>query len=305
MKKLRELIYIISFLIFRILSFIIPFRLYLGLIQIISSITNPFYCRRKSIARENLLYIEEFSKDQISSVIDEGIKNVSLLGLMDVYMDRLFPEICKKYVTIEGEDNLKQAIAKKIGVLLAFVHSNAHNVALPCIGAIEKVHCVVTLNDSDRLSTIHSKLRGSMWESPETLTYIYLKKKESAAFKICRLLKDTKVVAITADGRHTSKFLSVPFFDKKIRLPMGVFMIGTKLQVPIVPLFSGFDRKQRMYRVKLGKPILSQSSETAAEEFSARFQEHLKQYPSHWTGWWRMKLVKDDRGDEVFHIYSV
>jgi len=307
MEKAKILFYTISFLIFRPLSYIIPFRLYIELIKILSFFAAPFFNKRKRIAKNNLFLIQDFSMEQINIALNEGIKSIYTHTLLDFIIDKWSPENSKKYVLIEGKEHLQQALAGGKGVLLTFIHSNTQNVYLPCVGLIEKVYIIAILENLNRFSinSIHDKIREHLWESIRSTKFKYLNKKESVNSKIGSLLKASKIVAISADGLHAGKFFLVPFFNKKIKLPVGFAKLSKLFNAPIVPIFSGFDRKKNLFRVWLGNPIFSQTPKMAAEAFSAQFQEHLKKYPSHWTGWWRMKLVKDEKGEEFFQIYSI
>jgi menaquinone-dependent protoporphyrinogen IX oxidase len=70
-------------------------------------------------------------------------------------------------------------------------------------------------------------------------------------------------------------------------------------------MFFGFNRKQNTFRIWIGKPIQDGNYETRAKEFVIQFEQHLREHPSHWTGWWRMKLVRDETGDEVFNPHPI
>jgi len=307
MKKVKKLIYIMSFFIFQPLIYILPFGFYIELIKFLGVVSAPFFYKRRDIAKKNLFLIRNFSIDQIHTVIQDGIKNVPLTGLLRFSYGHGVPDLFKKYVRIEGKEHLTQALSRGKGVLLTFVHSNTQGIALPYIGGIERLYLIVALQNSNRLSinSVYAKIIKHLRERIRDFECIYTNDEESLKSKISNLLKAGKVVSISADGQHARKFFIVPFFDKKIKMPVGFSKLSVFHQAPIVPLFSGFDRKENIFRIWLGPPILSQTPEMAAEAFSVQFQEHLKKYPSHWTGWWRMKLVQDEKGNEVFHIYSV
>jgi lauroyl/myristoyl acyltransferase len=306
MKNFRKLVYVISFLIFWPLASLLPFRLYLALIKLLGLFTSFFYFKRRKVARNNLLMMRDFSREHIDTVLKEGLHVAAMFGFFDFILGKWTPELCRKYVIIEGQENYLQVAAQNRGVLVAFIHSNTFNVVFPCLGFLQKMHTLVILeSDGSLVSTLHAKIRRTMWESAKKLSYVYLNKEESATLKIRRMLKEGKVVNISADGQHTGKFFSLPFFDKKILLPTGIFKLSALCQSPIIPLFSGFDRKGNVFRVHLGSPIISQKPEEAADLFVRQFQKHIMKFPSHWAGWWRMKLVKDEKGEEVFDLYSV
>ncbi len=307
MKSVRELTYIISFFIFRPLVYLLPFGFYLKVVKILSSLAVPVYYQRRRKAKKNLFLMSSFTKGQVQSVLHEGIKNVSLFGLLDFFCNKLGPDFLKKYSVIEGIEYLNQAKAGGRGGLIAFVHSNTFNIALNCIGNIEKIYDIGILEPSQRwsIASFKSKVRERMWEGTKAMTFIYLQKGESVSLKVRSLLKEGKIVSTSVDGLHAEKFLVVPFFDRKIKLPAGFFTLSTLFKAPLVPLFSGFDWKENVFRIWLGSPILTPTPQQAAEAFSIQFQEHLKKFPSHWTGWWRMGLFKDERGEEVFHLHSI
>lgn len=307
MRTARRFIYVVSFLVFRPLLAVIPFGFYVTLAKAFSSLASPFLYGRRKIALNNLLKIQEFSEEQRNTVLDEGIKNVMLFGFLDFNMDRCSVSLCDRYVKIEGRENLLRALGGGHGALLAFIHSNTFNIALPCVGHINRLYSIVTIESAHTLSitSLHAKIRRYLWEAIPTITHTYLKQEESTSLKIRGLLKENKVVALSADGQHTEKFFSVPFFDKKIQLPIGFLKLSVLMHAPIVPLFSGFDRKKNVFNVWLGAPILEETPESAAGAFSAQLQAHLRKYPSHWAGWWRMRLVQDDEGAGVFQLHSV
>jgi lauroyl/myristoyl acyltransferase len=305
MKNVRRSVHILFFIIFRPLIYIVPFSLYLEFIKRLTSLAAPFYFRRKRIAKRNLLCLQEFSPLKIATVLNDGIKNVPLFGFLDFCIDKWSLERCKRHVIIEGKEDFMEAVAQKRGVLLAFVHSNITDVAIPCVGHLEKVYAIVLLDsDGSFVSNIHVRMREHLWESIKTISFRYLDKEKAPTVKIRGMLNQAKVVAVAADGRHSGKFITVPFFSKKIRLPSGIFRLSALVQSPVVPLFSSFDREKGVFRVWLGKPILSPSPEETAEAYALQFQEHLREYPSHWTGWWRMRLIRDEKGEEVFYIHS-
>jgi len=305
MARIRSLFYICSFLVFRPLSYILPFRFYLLLIRVLSIFSASFYFRRRAAAGKALQAVQGLAPDKADKAITEGLRNVSLFGFLDFIADKWTPGRAEKYARIEGKENLEKAISGGKGVLLTYVHSNTFNVALPCTGHIKEIYPLVVLESKGWLSGIHAKIRGDLWESVPNLEFTYLDREENASLKIKHLLRRGDVVAITADGLHTTKFVSVPFFNTVLQLPMGVFKLSTLFRAPIVPLFSGFDWGEGRFRISLGKPILKDTPVETANAFSAQFQAHLKKYPSDWSGWWRMTPVKDEKGAVVYNLYSV
>ena len=305
MAKMRKFIYILSFFVFRPLIYVLPFPLYFELIKIICYLTMPLFYKRREVAQKNLSLIVDFSTEQMDNVLGEGIKNIPLFGFLDFFMDQWTPTLCRRYMRVEGIEVLHNLLDEKKGVLLAFIHANNFNIVFHCIGYIKKLYCIVFLDRSNPISNLHVKIRGGMWENIKPMKFIYLNENDSISLTIRRLLKEGKLVALSTDGQQTGNFLYVPFFNKRLKLPLGIFRLGTLFQAPIIPFFSGFDWKDNVFRVWLGTPILCKTPEEAAEAYGAQFQKHLKKYPSHWTGWWRMELMKDEKNEEFFRIYSI
>jgi len=305
LESMRQLIFILSFLTLRPLVVLFPYRFSIEIMKFLSALILPFYFKRKRVAKQNLRLIPDFSEKHIHEVITEGLKNATLMTFILFYNDRFDEAFLKRYVVLYGEENIKKFYDQKKGAIVAFVH-NFDRQSQAFLGYIVEYHVFPFVEEVDRtwVSNMETKIRWKLWESSTTIHYHFVRP-GTATPLIRSLINDGKVVGLGVDGIHSHHFISVPFFNKKIRLPSGIFWLATKLQVPIVPIFSGFDQKQNTFSVWVGNPIQDEYYETRAKEFVIQFEQHLREHPSHWTGWWRMKLVRDETGDEVFHPHPI
>jgi lauroyl/myristoyl acyltransferase len=273
--------------------------------KFLSTLTLPFYFGRKRVAKRNLKLIPDFTERQVHEVITEGLRNATLTTFIHFYNDRFNEAFFKRYVVLYGEENIKEFYDKKRGAIAAFVH-NFDKESNAFLGFVVDYHVLVFVQEVGRtwISKIETKIRWKLWKSSTTLHYHFVQPGSGTSI-IRSLINDGKVVGAAVDGVHSRHFISVPFFNKKIRLPGGVFWLATKLQVPIVPIFFGFDREANTFRIWVGNPIQDGDYETRVKEYAVQFEQHLREHPSHWTGWWRMKLVRDETGEEVFHPHTI
>jgi lauroyl/myristoyl acyltransferase len=305
LANIKGFFYIVLFIIFRPLYYILPFGLFLRIIGFIGRFSAPLYAKRKSAGVKALEELQGLTHDEAEKAITDGLRNASLFVFLDFICDKWTSPRVKKHTLTEGREELEKAFSGGNGVLLTYVHSNTFNMALPCAGDIRHTYPLVVLENRGFLSAVHARIRGHLWESVPTLTFTYLDRGDNATLKIKNFLKQGEVVAITADGLHTSKFVSLSFFGSVLQLPMGSFRLSTIFNAPIVPLFSGVDWEKGKFRLSFGKPILKKTALEAAEAFAAQFQAHLARHPADWSGWWRMKPAGDEKASNAFSLYSV
>jgi len=306
LESMRQLLFILSFLTLRPLVVLFPYRLSIEIVKFLSTVTLPFYFKRKRVAKRNLRLIPYFSERHIHEVITEGLKNSTLTTLIHFYNDRFDEAFFKRYVVLYGEENIKKFYDQKKGAIVVFVNANFVRQSMAFLGFIVDSNDFDFVEEVDRkwISNMETKIRWRLWESFMTLHHHFVQP-GYATSSIRSLINDGKVVGTGVDGIHSHHFITAPFFNKKIRLPSGIFWLATKLQVPNVPMFFGFDRKQNTFRIWIGKPIQHEDYEIRVKEFVIQFEQHLREHPSHWTGWWRMKLVRDETGDEVFNPHPI
>jgi len=253
------------------------------------------------------MLISVFSKKQINDILREGLMDASMSMLMECYTDHFTEEIYKKYVVIDGETNFRQIKTEKKTPIMAMIHSNFLLSGAALTGYFEKMHTAAFVDEKylSLIQRFHAKIRRRQFDSMERVTNNYIVGKGSLSAKFRSLIDEGNLVSVCIDGIHSSTFFTIPFFNKKIRLPGGIFWIAAKNQAPMIPFFWGFDREQNIFRIWIGKPIQNENPETIAREYVIQFEQHLRKHPSHWTGWWRMKFIRDENGEEVFVLHKI
>ena len=117
---------------------------------------------------------------------------------------------------------------------------------------------------------------------------IEIKDDLSHLFKMKNALDNKELICIHADryieGANT---ITARIFDKKVHLPMGPFVIASKLNVPYSFVFC-FRESIYRYQFSATKPELSSDPQIIANEFAEILSEKLSKHPEQWFNYFNI-----------------
>jgi lauroyl/myristoyl acyltransferase len=75
----------------------------------------------------------------------------------------------------------------------------------------------------------------------------------------------------------------------------GTFKLSLRTGAPIIPFFSSYDNGTGI-RVYIGKPIIADNIQKAADTLIKEFETFILKYPQDWSGWIRLDMENDKEG---------
>ncbi len=295
-KKIRAIVYIIGFFIFRPFSYVVPFRISLKILYRLRKLFYPFlFFRKKKALNLFSLCFPNMDNRTKNRILDKLMWTILLYSLLDIYLDRILGDIYD-IIDVDNFQQIRDFVFDNKPFILLFFHNGLQNITLTFSGILNPVYTVVAYfyDKIDIFSKLQNFIRVKMQERSYALRHIYIKKHSLTQFKIVKLLKEGKILAISSDGIYSTKFYEVPFLNGyKILVPSGPYRISTFLEVPILPVFSYFDEKDFKIKIIYGNILKGHDPYLIAKEYWRIFSSFLKKHPEVWTGWWRLSVEKD------------
>ncbi len=276
----------IGYIAVKILSFIfclLPLRFSLFVGRSLGGLAFMINKKRRSIAYTNLkaAYRGQKTPAQLKKLTMDVYKNLGCV-LMEVLRFPVMNEkYFKKYVKINGFENLKGAVDKGkggIGVTAHFGNWELMNLAGGFMG-----FPVSALAREQK----HTKL-NSLLNSYRQMTGVKVIAKGFSTRQLIKALNANEVVGILMDQDAGRLGIFVDFFGRPASTHSGAFIFAKRTGAAIVPVFM-VREKGPHHRIDMLKPIEmdkeSQAKDNvskAAREFSGLLEGYVRRYPDQW-----------------------
>jgi lauroyl/myristoyl acyltransferase len=210
-------------------------------------------------------------------------------NLVEIFMipvvDRKYIE---KYIQIRGYENIKNALAKKKGVIFLGVHAGGWELSN-----------IVSANLGIPYSMFVRQMRyprmSRLLNSYRTEKGCKLIERENELRTLIQTLKNNEAVGMSID-QGGLKGVRVKFFGLSASMSQGAIRIGLSLGASLVPVF--INRINGPYtRIEVGKPLelkktgdLNEDVRSNLQEAVNLYQEFISKYP--WEYLWTYKIWK-------------
>jgi len=210
--------------------------------------------------------------------------------LLPMIFKRFTPENVDRYINVEGEEKLKEALAQGKGCILIHGHlgpSQLPFVALSLKGyTINQISYLRPRENTSRIGKIVVKIKEQC-EKRIPITYISAKSFMRPAFSA---LKRNEIVMTagdgTGEGEFIGKYIPIKFLGGHLNFPIGPISLSRKTGALLLPIFT---IKVGLYKYKViiedqitlqnnGNKDLSKE----VEKFTNLFESYVKKYPCHW-----------------------
>ena len=247
---------------------------------------------RRKVALENLaMAFPEKSRDENIKLLNSMYANLSWMIVEQLVLQRA-PSMAEIWVNeIEGEEYVKEILRQKRGLIAITAHFG--NWELFLAWGAQHGYPLYTIsrgpNDAD-LDELFMRYRSNCGAK------MLDRRSESVkTVKLVRLLKSGNFIAITGDV-HEYEGVSLPFFERNCKTPIGAAILALLADVPIVPFFL-FRKAPFSHKAIIGNPIIvpkegtrEERAETMTREINKWIENVIRIDPSLW--FWMHKRWK-------------
>ncbi|MGH7828517.1 MAG: lysophospholipid acyltransferase family protein [Candidatus Binatia bacterium] len=207
------------------------------------------------------------------------------LGILETSAVMHFPrEQIIHFVTIEGEDHLKRAIAKGKGVIALSAHLGAFTLIGARLAAAGYPFSVVVKHPGDeRFARLIDRYRAQIG-----IGTISAKPRREAARGILKALRENRIVLVIAD-EFKSGGLMVNFLGQISPAPRGPATLALRTGAPTLPMFAT-RRPDGAPILRIGAEVelirsedVEQSVAETTRLFTRYLEEAIRRYPDQWN----------------------
>jgi len=249
--------------------------------------------RRRSLEGLQVAFGNEKSEKALLTIARKNFCNLGK-GLIEILnLHRLKKEALETLISLEGEEYLKAATESGQGVILITGHiGNWELMAAALSMRGYRLHVIAAPLYDPRIDELIVRLRADF--KVETIS----RGSPSSSRKILSVLKSKEILGLLIDQDTRVDGVFVNFFNKKAHTPAGAAQLalrsGAATMMCFVTRLPG-----DQHRITIEKPMRLYRSGNKQQDiqrntamFTARIEEHVKQYPEQWV-WmhrrWRTK----------------
>ena len=203
-----------------------------------------------------------------------------------IYFTKSTEKKLQKLVEVEGEENLKEAMKQKMGVVAACSHmGNFPIMQTKLVKMGYPVNSIARDANNVYLAKFGHNIRKKV-NMPDISKWNIKKAiKESQAW-----LKNNGILCIYLD-QHAGNGVKVKFFDRDVLVPVGAAVFARKYKCPVIGIFS-YRKKSGKHKVIIEGPYKLQRTSNSKQDiqkntsiFMERVEYYTKQYPEQWFSW--------------------
>ncbi len=212
--------------------------------------------------------------------------NTMACSAVEFFMFMKHPERIKKFVDIEGADNLKKALAEGKGVVAISAHFGSFPLLLTRLAQEGfNVHAVMRHMRDQKLDELFEDKRRLM-----RVGSIYTQPRQACVSQSLKVLRDNEVLFVQLDQNFGTGGVFVDFFGVKAATATGPVVFSMRTGAPIVPMFI-YRLGGPRHRIVIEPPIhieeIGTKSERllhAVERLTVLIERYIRKYPYEW-GW--------------------
>ncbi|WP_128700328.1 lysophospholipid acyltransferase family protein [Candidatus Velamenicoccus archaeovorus] len=256
--------------------------------------------RRIAIESLTMAFGKTKTPQEIRRICRECFNSMACLAV-EFFMFMKHPERIKKFVDIEGIDNLKKALAEGKGVVAISAHFGSFPLLLSRLAQEEcKVNAVMRHMRDQKLDELFEDKRRLM-----RVGSIYTQPRQTCVSQSLKVLRDNEVLFVQLDQNFGTGGVFVDFFGVKAATATGPIVFSMRTGAPIVPMFI-YRLGGPRHRIVIEPPIHVDESGTkserllhAVERLTALIEKYIRQHPHEW-GWihkrWKARPKEEKQG---------
>jgi Kdo2-lipid IVA lauroyltransferase/acyltransferase len=291
-KYITELLAIIILPVF----FIIPYRLRIKIGGYMGLIIYYLYKRRRDIAFENICgSFPDLSTDRHNELCRNSFRHFGISITEFIQLIRFSDKFMDKYISIEGEGYIKEALAKGNGIIGISPHmGNWEFIAAYVASKGYPLSVIMKRQSNPYVNNLIAGLRRSF-----SMQLIY---KSSAGFSALKALKQNRIVAFVADQDAGKNGIFIDFLGRPASTAQGPARFAVACKSPVM-IFIGVREKNGKLKIIITPElefdyIKKNSHENIynnTKKWSEKIEESIKKYPEQYFWMHRRWKTKEKK----------
>ncbi len=207
-----------------------------ALARVLSYIGYLVWPRGRNRLKENMRYV--LGKDATSQEIDrlakESFFNYAKYLVDFIRLSTVKPEDIKKRVTLQGWDNLEEALREERGAILVGLHTGDWDMMGAAIAqGSYPLNVISKRNLSERLNRFVQRRR-----TEKGIKVVPMENMEERVGRMVKVLRRNELLAMAIDITGAEKSVAVSFFDAIVRVPRGAATLALSTEAKVIPVSS-------------------------------------------------------------------
>ena len=181
----------------------------------------------------------------------------------------------------DGIERIKEVLKEKKGGILISAHLGNFEIAEHFFGELEQKDSISLLTTDIEHTAIKNYLDSVTKKS--NIKLILIKDDLSHIFEINAALTRNEIVCITGDRYiKGSKHLTQELLGKAAKFPAGPFLIGSKLNVPVLFVYVLKESGKHYHLYARSSQVKDKDANALLKDYTQSLEWMLKKYPLQW-----------------------
>ena len=202
---------------------------------------------------------------------------------------KLNQDFIKKYIELDGLENLNKALAKGQGVIILAAHLGNYELAGAILSLLGYPLSVVALSHKD-------KRINRFFDGQRQRVGMKVISTGTTIRSCFSALKSGDMLALLGDKDFSGAGVKLGMFSRQAYFPRGIAFFALKTGVPIIPIFL-IRKDKKFYRLVCDKPISydkeQQSEVSIIKQCNLVLEKYIKKYPEQWYMFQRRWVDKE------------
>jgi len=271
----------------------LPYRVFKMLTPLSVVVGRIFLKRKKHIVLKNLhlVFGNDKTREEINDMAHSWLKNMcSGMAELTYLIDH--PEKIIERVSIEGGQNLEEAVSKGHGVILLSAHfGNFVLMLLRMARAGYKTNCIMRRMKDKQFGKSVYDFCGK-----NGVRIIYSLPHKECVEQSFKSLRNGQILFVLLDQNYGERGgVFVDFFGKPAATGTGPVIFSNRSGAPILPVFIVGDGVDR-HKIIIGEPVKLVASQYEGSslvrntaQLTKIIETYIRQYPHEWGGWMHLR----------------
>ncbi len=286
-RLIRELVYLLTRLSALIVS-LSPFRLHSLFSKILGNFGYLFLARSRNRVLSNLRIAlgKEKNRGELSSIAKKQFANIYLGFCETIKAMKWSKEEFSKLIKIEGEEYLKEALAKGKGAVGICAHFGNFPLMLSRLSSAGyPINTMIRESDNQGLEKFFREIRRKL-----KITWIPKYPLSDSLKESMKWLKKNGLLCVLMD-QHSGKGVIVDFFGRQVQAAIGAATFARRMNSEALPIFS-LRNPDGTHRIIIKEPLKLTKAEDVRKDimentacFMKTIESFIRKYPEQWFGW--------------------